>query len=207
MVAAGNVFGISALYNAAFRAFFLVLVLPVRRGVGSHLGNVQLQSLFAIGLRSHGGAAFLTPDMPTGNAFLYGSIFLAFAYLYPNFELRIMFVLPVKVKWLALLQWIGYGFMMLSGNMVIWIKVTASVCNFLIFFSPEIFARAKSGRWRMAQQVKKITEQTKPRHTCSVCNATNITHPGLQFRYCSKCPDTACFCEVHLREHHHVEAE
>jgi hypothetical protein len=152
------------------------------------------------------GAAFLTPSVPTGNGFLYGSLFLAFAYLYPNFELYIMFIFPVKIKWLALLQWIGYGLAMLTGHWVIWIQVTASVCNFLIFFSKDIYWRARSGRWRMAQQVRKITERGKPRHECSVCKATDITHPSLHFRYCSKCPGTPCFCEEHLKGHKHEES-
>jgi hypothetical protein len=168
-------------------------------------GTFNYNLYLLLGYVATASAAFLTPEMPTGNGFLYGSMFLAFAYLYPNFELCIMFVLPVKIKWLALLQWIGYGLIMLSGGFVIWVQVTASVCNFIIFFSPEIFFRARSGRWRMAQQVKKLTEPKKARHICSVCNATNLTHPALQFRYCSKCPDSPCFCEVHLIEHRHEE--
>jgi hypothetical protein len=155
------------------------------------------------------GAAFLTPAIPTSNGFLYGSLFLAFAYLYPNFELCIMFVFPVKIKWLALLQWIGYGFALLSGSWLIWIRVIASVLNFLVFFSKDIFWRARAGRLRMAQQVQKITDRhkpQKPRHECNVCKATNVTHPSLNFRYCSKCPGTPCFCEEHLKDHRHEES-
>ena len=43
-------------------------------------------------------------------------MFLAFAYLYPDFQLLLFFILPVKVKWLALLQWIGYFYVMLVGD-------------------------------------------------------------------------------------------
>ena len=117
-----------------------------------------------------------------------------------------MFVLPVKVKWLALLQWIGYGFIMLSADWVTSIMATAAVFNFFLFFGREIYHRARSGHGRMSRQVKRIAERDKPRHTCSVCNATNLTHPSLHFRYCSKCPGTPCFCEEHLAGHKHEEA-
>src|ERR1039458_1082074 len=56
------------------------------------------------------GAAFLTPAEPATNLFVAGSVFLAFAYLNPDFELVLFFILPVKVKWLALLTWVVYGF-------------------------------------------------------------------------------------------------
>jgi hypothetical protein len=189
-----------------FVLFFWYLFYLFGMALESTWGTFNYNIYLLLGYAATVGAAFLTPDIPTGNGFLYSSIFLAFAYLYPNFELCIMFVLPVKVKWLALLQWIGYGFLMLSGNIVIWIKVIASVLNFLIFFSTDIFYRVRWGRRHMVQQVQKIAEQKKPRHICSICNATDVTQPSLQFRYCSKCPGTPCFCEVHLQNHQHVES-
>ncbi|MCC6123666.1 MAG: hypothetical protein IT426_01760 [Pirellulales bacterium] len=186
-----------------FVLFFWYLFYLFGSALEATWGTFNYNLYLLLGYLATVGAAFLSPNEPTHNGFLYGSLFLAFAYLYPNFELAIMFVLPVKIKWLALLQWIGYGYAMLIGDWVDWIQVTASVCNFLIFFSPEIVLRARSGRWRMAQQVRKITERDKPRHECSVCKATNVTHPSLRFRYCSKCPGTPCFCEEHLKGHHH----
>ena len=49
---------------------------------------------------SAGGAA----GQIASNAFLYGTVFLAFARLYPEFTMYIFFVLPVKIRWLALLH-------------------------------------------------------------------------------------------------------
>ena len=39
--------------------------------------------------------------MPATNGFLYGTVFLAFARLFPDFTLYILFVLPIKIRWLA----------------------------------------------------------------------------------------------------------
>ena len=58
----------------------------------------------------------MTPLQPTTNAFLAGSVFLSFAYLAPNFELALFFILPVKIKWLALLTWIGYAVAAVMGD-------------------------------------------------------------------------------------------
>jgi len=188
-----------------FVLFFWYLFYLIGSALEATWGAFNYNLYLLLGYAATAGAAFLTPDSATGNGFLYGSLFLAFAYLYPNFVICIMFVLPVKVKWLALAQWIYYGLAMLSGDWVTCFCATASVCNFFIFFSPEIYGRARSGHWRMTQQVKKIAERDKPRHTCSVCSATNVTHPLLRFRYCSKCPGAPCFCEEHLPGHKHEE--
>jgi hypothetical protein len=73
---------------------------------------------------SMGGA-----DLPASSGFLYGTVFLAFARLYPDFVLQIFFVLPVKVKWLALLQWIGYAVGFLFGTWMMRAMIAASVAN------------------------------------------------------------------------------
>ncbi len=192
--------------NPLFVLFFWYLFYLFGLALEANWGTFNYNLFLLLGYMATAGASFLTPNAPTFNFFLYNSLFLAFAYLYPNFVISIMFVLPVKIKWLALIDWIFLGFTMLTGHWMIWIKVAASVCNFLIFFGKDIFWRVRAGRWHMAQQVRKIAQREKPRHECSVCKATNITHPALHFRYCSKCPGTPCFCEEHLKEHRHAES-
>src|SRR3954468_13249554 len=44
------------------------------------------------------GVAFLFPANYATNVFLGGSVFLAFAFLNPEFEMLIFFILPVKIK-------------------------------------------------------------------------------------------------------------
>jgi hypothetical protein len=48
--------------------------------------------------------------------FLYLSIFWAFALHYPNMEFYLFFVLPVKVKWLAMLTGVFTGFNDINGR-------------------------------------------------------------------------------------------
>ena len=55
-------------------------------------------------------AAFVAPAAVLTNTFFLGCVFLAFATLFPNFELHLFFILPVKVKWLG---WLTAGFYVL----------------------------------------------------------------------------------------------
>lgn len=74
----------------------------------------------------------------TSNTYLYYSMFFAFAMLYPNFEVRLMFILPIKIKWLALIDAVFFVIMLIL-NIVIgaWGEVVAifiSMLNFVLFF-------------------------------------------------------------------------
>ena len=129
--------------------------------------------------------AFLFPGSYATNLFLAGSVFLAFAFLNPDFELLHFFILPVKIKWLALLQWILYGYSFLKGPWPIRLAVLASMGNFLMFFTGEIIQRMKSGRRHMEYQAKQAAarENDEPRHRCVVCGKNDRTHPMEDFRY------------------------
>jgi hypothetical protein len=191
--------------NPLFVIFYFLLFHLIGTALEATWGTFNYNLYLLVGTIVVVSASFLTPDMPTTNFFLYNSLFLAFAFLYPDFMISIMFVLPVKIKWLALIDWIILGLLMLSSSWVLWIQITASVYNYLVFFSPNIYFRVRAGRWRMAQQARKIIDREKPRHQCSVCQATNLTHPSMLFRYCSRCADTPCFCEEHIQSHRHDE--
>jgi hypothetical protein len=158
-------------------------------------------------VKNAGLPAELIGDMPANNGFLYGTVFLAFARLYPEFVLYIMFVLPVKIKWLAWLQWIFYGLTFLGGDWMVKGMVVASVANYWLFFGRDIWQGAKQGHRRMQHQARTLKGQGKLIHTCAICGLSSDTSPQTQFRYCSKCDGERCYCSDHLQNHQHVSRE
>ncbi len=192
--------------NLVCAFFFWYLFYLMGTALEASWGVFRYNAFLLIGWAATVAAAFVLPDAHSSNAFLEGSVFLAFAALYPNFELVLFFLLPVKVKWLALLAWIGYFLTLVFGEWEARLLVGASIANFLVFFGPAIARRMRSGRWRMARQVEHIVERTKPRHTCRTCGITNLTHPRAGFRYCRLCAGTCCYCTEHVRNHEHVTA-
>jgi hypothetical protein len=155
------------------------------------------------------GLSFLQPDAPVNNAFLAGSVFLAFAYLNPDFELLLLFVLPVKVKWLALLTWALYGFEFLTRPWSGRLQIIAATGNFLVFFGADLVRSARSrGRAvaRAADRAATAGRAAQPRHRCRICGKTDLSNPELDFRYCTKCSGEECYCPEHIRNHEHVVA-
>ncbi|HBO44305.1 MAG TPA: hypothetical protein DD670_10315 [Planctomycetaceae bacterium] len=193
--------GFSLLWAALFWYFFYFIGSVMEQTWGTFRYNVYL----LVGYLATVAASFLAPDVPASIAFLQGSVFLAFAYLYPDFVIHVMFVFPIRVRWLALIAWAGCCLVFLSGNLVAIAMTSASVVNFFVFFGKDVFLRVIHGHRSMKQQASRITERKKPRHVCVVCGITNLTHPGMDFRYCSKCRGQQCYCEEHLRNHEHVD--
>jgi len=157
-----------------------------------------------IGIVATIAVSFLQPAAPSSNLFLQGSVFLAFAFLFPDFVLNLFFILPVKIKWLALVAWIGYLVQFLRGDWSDRLLVLASVGNFLLFFGGEIVQRFRSDRRRTAWEAKQDRAKRRPRHRCLVCGITNVTHPTMQFRYCTKCVGQCGYCTEHVHNHEHI---
>jgi len=145
---------------------------------------------------------FLFPYSAATNIFIAGSVFLAFAFLYPDFQIYIFFILPVKIKWLALLTWLGYAYELIFGTWHQRVLVLASISNFLLFFGKDISWRMKTGKRRMTEQARQFSGIREAFHACAACGKTDISHPQMEFRYCSDCGGLG-YCMEHIFNHEH----
>lgn len=139
------------------------------------------------------------------------SIFLACAASIPDVQVLLMFIFPIKVKWLGIV----YGIILLvnciQGGIATWIVVIFSLLNFLVFF-----LRSKGKMHLSVRQIKRQQEfhqkmrsagQTKgiTRHKCAICGRTELDGDDLEFRFCSKCNGNYEYCQYHLFTHEHVK--
>lgn len=139
------------------------------------------------------------------------SIFLACAASIPDVQVLLMFIFPIKVKWLGIV----YGIILLvnciQGGIATWIVVIFSLLNFLVFF-----LRSKGKMHLSVGQIKRQQKfhqkmrsagQTKgiTRHKCAICGRTELDGDDLEFRFCSKCNGNYEYCQYHLFTHEHVK--
>jgi hypothetical protein len=148
--------------------------------------------------------AFVTPYSVVSNIFILGSVFLAFAYLNPDFELVLFFILPVKIKWLALIAWAYDVVLFVRGGLGDRLQIAASVFTFMLFFGGDLLRRLRQGQRTSSRRAQRVAEAEQPRHVCFVCGKNDVTHPQLDFRYCSKCAGDQCYCPEHIQNHAHV---
>ena len=137
------------------------------------------------------------------------SLFFAYAMTYPDAMVRIYFIIPVKMKWLAWLEGALFAgnvlLSLINGQWVSALIPVVALLNFFVFFSPDFSRRADTVRARTRPQAvqfrKAVQAQQKERgynHKCCVCGKTDTDYPDMQFRYCSKCAGYHCFCEEHI---------
>ena len=171
-----------------------------------HWGAFRYNAYLLLGCIITVAASFLIPGYPVGNAFLAGSIFLAFATLFPDFQILIFFVLPVRVKWLALLAWLGYAYQLIFGDWGIRLMVLAAIANYLIFFARDIFVSVRYGkRMIVKKSVQLARRDERPGHRCTTCGITEKSHPEMDFRYCPQCAGQYGYCKDHIFSHDHIK--
>ncbi|MFV0446335.1 MAG: hypothetical protein ACK5Q5_22405 [Planctomycetaceae bacterium] len=149
----------------------------------------------------------ITGKPPAANYFLQQSVFLAFAYLLPDFVIQLFFILPVKVKWLAWFTWAMLLFNLIVTDWPMRFAILAGVGNFIVYFWRDVLSGADTSRRRVLFAARMNRPKPAWRHRCVVCGATDRSHPDADFRYCSQCAGQACYCDVHLKDHVHLVAE
>ena len=166
-------------------------------------GTVRYNLYLLIAYAATLAVAWINPALPTYSSYIGGSVFLAFAWLYPDFTLMIMFIIPVKIRYLAILTWLTFLYTLAFGQVSSKLAVLASVANFLLFFGKEIFQRMISGKRQMERGIADLRRQGAALHRCSVCGITERDDKTLYFRFCSKWEGAFEYCEIHLATHEH----
>lgn len=204
--------------------FFCLLYYSIGNALEYKWGSFRFNLYYFVGVILHVIAALLI-YVVTGREFLLDtsylnlSLFMAYGMEFPDNEILLFFVLPIKIKWLAILDGIYFAVTVISGFLPISFGITtgglaASIAalvafgNFLIFFfyfsrfSHYMPAQVKR-RKAYVRKVKHASMQKNIRHKCAICGRTEADG-DLEFRYCSKCEGTYEYCQEHLYTHKHV---
>lgn len=217
LATAGSIFGILSLLFYYWCGLVLEQLWGTLRMNLYYLAGVLLTSLAGLLTRSYATATYVNL-----------SLFLAIATIQPDEVIRIYFVLPIKMKWMA---WVDLGFTLIgvirglilmvgslgSGSPYLgWIVPLMPLVVWLLFFGKQTanllpeFIRYHPTRKSWKRKIKQgqiydiPNKQGQARFRCTVCGRTELTNPGLEFRYCSKCAGYRCYCEDHIHNHTHI---
>ncbi len=148
--------------------------------------------------------------------FIYLSLFFTFATLYPDMQVLLFFIIPIKIKWLAIVDAVFFLYSIVTGSFPGNLLPIVAVLNYLIFCGGwlydavrRLFGGTKKQRQNTVNfqnEVRRIRyEQNQRSYTrrCEVCGRTDTDYPDLEFRYCSRCQGYHCFCMDHINNHRH----
>ena len=212
----------SIIWLVLFLYFYYMIGSALEREWGTPKFN--LYYLSGVALTIFTGVIF---GLVNGSAYMTGadyvnlSLFFAFAVLYPETRFLIMFIIPVKVKWLAIADGVFFALGVLGSllrlDILNALLPVVALLNFFVFFWIDITDEISYRRGRARHQTSHQTIQFKSavrqqkkkeaergyRHKCEVCGRTDTDCPDLEFRYCSRCAGYHCFCQNHIFNHEH----
>jgi len=217
--------------NILFYAIGVYFYYIIGNTLERHWGAFRLNLYFFSGIILNILASFIT-FLITGQSIsslssfslICSSLFLAFAALYPDVTFYIYFIIPVKAKYMAIIEAAIYLFSI--GNYIITkrylmiIPLLVAFGNFLIFFfatrnyrrySPNEFARKANFRRQVnmgmnqGNTVNYRGQNVITRHKCAICGRTELDGDDLEFRFCSKCDGNYEYCMDHLFTHEHFK--
>ncbi len=177
---------------------FIMYLWWLGEGLEIALGSFKVTLFYLIGMIGTTMAGFFF-GADFSNGMLNNSLLFAFARFYPDTVIRVMFILPVKVKWLA---WVDGAFLLLGfagGGDAYRMALIAALANYLIFFGRDLFAEARQHhttakrRERFKREAAPV--ENEPLHRCAVCNKTEFTDPELDFRVADNGDE---YCVAHL---------
>lgn len=154
------------------------------------------------------------------------SLFFSIATLYPNLQFYLYFIIPVKAKWMG---WFSGGLFafdvcnyLLDGLFAMALVPILALFNYFIFFWDDIsrfLSRISGGSGKSRPQsnqtnrnntinfnkaAKEVQQRKGYLNKCEICGKTDTSHPEMDFRYCSKCEGTHCYCMDHINNHEHI---
>ena len=191
--------------TARFNLFYLSGVL-LSVVIGGLLSFVQLGGMIALDLAYY----------------LNLSIFLIIATMFGEMRVLLFFVIPIKMKWMAIIDVVLILVRMVElfsiGAWSIALVPLISIINYFIFTWDFWSVRLGVARRRADPQVvnfkkaqkeatKKAQETKGYHHKCAVCGITDADDPNMEFRYCSKCDGYHCYCANHINSHVHIRED
>lgn len=142
--------------------------------------------------------------------YIYLSMFFSFAVLFPDMQVLLFYIIPIKIKYLAYVDAALFVVSMLTTPFPANLLPIVAVLNFLIFCGGDLFqaipkrpSKNTVNFRRESRRIKREQQANLYTHKCAVCGRTDTEHPELEFRYCSKCAGYHCFCQDHIYNHIH----
>ncbi len=160
------------------------------------------------------------------------SLFLAYATMYPDTHFLLFFIIPVKAWIFAVIDLVltVYEVIVLSIPVFYFphnLFPLVAIANYLLFFGKDV-ANVFPITWRInfKRVINRKPNDPKPKtiifpgstssptasqpkeaytHRCTVCGRTDVSHPDLEFRYCSRCQGYHCYCIDHISDHEHIQ--
>ncbi len=134
---------VSQMISPLWQIFYLYFLYFCGMALEEEWGSFRLTLFYLIGALGTIAAGFFLGSVH-GGLFLNTSLFLAFSTLYPNYEILVFFILPVKMKWVGLFTAACYVWLLLILPGYAKIAILVALANYFLFFGGSFFGQIKA---------------------------------------------------------------
>lgn len=131
--------------SIVFIVFSLYFYWLIGSALENQWGSFRFNIFYLCGMLGTIAAGLITGY--AANEYLNLSLFFAFALIYPNFQIMLFFLIPVKVKYLAFFDAAYFIFMLIVGSWRMKIVIVVALANILLFFGRDFTDKIKN-MWR-----------------------------------------------------------
>ncbi len=186
--------------------FALYFIWLMGTNLESEWGAFKYNVFWLVGMIGTTVAAVIAGGGAT-NEYLGATLFLAFATLFPDYQVLFMFIIPVKVKWLGLLSAVGLVVSFLMGTWMTRAAILAATANYVLFFAGHWGNFFKNRRVVVRQRARRASMAEPERvatggRVCAICGASEDDGADIRVCSCEKCGGVPRnLCLPHARNH------
>ena len=195
-------------------AVTILFFFTVLSSLEAEWGPTRLWAYYLIGALGTIGGALVTGR--ADNVYLNLSLLLAFGTVFPDYQIMLFFILPVKMKWLAMLDGVFLLYAFATRGSSTRAAIAMALLNFTLFFAAQLFDKVRGkvsarkqggggGQKGRLEEFREMSLMPKRRsRICARCGKSENDDPTLEFRVCDceKCGGKATdYCLEHARAH------
>ena len=206
-------------------AIFLMCYCSLSQGIENIWGTFRFNLFLFSGVLLTDVYCMITGSYATAE-YLFLSLFLAYATIFPDAQFFIMFIIPIKAWVLALFDLLLTAYQLIAYPFPFNLISLIPLGNYFLFFGKDVLnVIPRSWRINAQRTARKATTRGKTipfnsagsyeatharpkadyNHKCTVCGRTDVSNPELEFRYCSRCKGYHCYCDEHISNHAHIQ--
>ena len=195
--------------SVIFIIFVLYFYYMIGQTLESEWGSMKLTVYYVISILLTLAVCFIF-NVPGSGTYINLSLFFAFATLYPDFPIRLFFLLPLKIKYLAYVDAAFFLYQIIATPFPRNLVPVGALGAYFLFFSGQLIGlvrRSRAGNARTVKfksAVRKAKQEKGYIHKCAKCGLTDADDPEMEFRYCSLCMGYQCYCARHIFDHEHI---
>lgn len=124
--------------NPIFLFLSLYFYYVIGQTLENQWGGFRFNLYYLIGMAGAWACSLLVGAWGNGGLLL--SLFLAFAWLYPNMQVLLFYIIPIKVKWLGIAAGVMWAWDVLTYPGIYRLCPIFELAGFLLFFGPDVWS-------------------------------------------------------------------